>query len=74
MLSNTLGLRYEKFIQNLFTVAKTGALSMLILLGLLLGRNAAAIGSNFSQPWSTSTFNPATLGMTPLFGLFVAIC
>ena len=73
-LSNTLGLRYGKFIQNVFTVAKTGALSMLILLGLLLDRNAAAIHTNFSHPWSTSTFHPATLTMTTLFGLFVAIC
>src|SRR5256885_7546200 len=35
---NTLGLRYGKLIQNVFTVAKTGALGGLILLGILLGR------------------------------------
>jgi len=72
-LSNTLGLRYGKFIQNVFTVAKTGALSALILLGFLVGRNVAAIRSNFSHPWSTPRFDSATLGTT-LFGLFVAIC
>jgi APA family basic amino acid/polyamine antiporter len=42
-LSNTLGLRYGKLIQNVFTVAKTGALSALILLGILVGRNSAAL-------------------------------
>lgn len=51
MFSNTLGLRYGKLIQNVFTIAKTGALGGLIVLGILLGRNASALHANFSSPW-----------------------
>jgi len=49
--SNTLGLRYGKLIQNVFTVAKTGALAALIVLGIFVGRNAAAIHANLADPW-----------------------
>jgi APA family basic amino acid/polyamine antiporter len=74
-LSNTLGLRYGKVIQNVFTVAKTGALSALILLGILLGRNSEAPHANFSRPWHTPGFDsPAGLNMTAIWGLFIAIC
>ncbi len=74
-LSNTLGLRYGKLIQNVFTVAKTGALSALILLGILVGGNSAALHANFSRPWHTPGFDsPAGTGMVAVWGLFTAIC
>jgi len=74
-LSNTLGLRYGKLIQNVFTVAKTGALSALILLGILVGRNSAALHANFSRPWHTPGFDsPAGIGTVAVWGLFTAIC
>jgi basic amino acid/polyamine antiporter, APA family len=74
-LSNMLGLRYGKLIQNVFTVAKTGALSALILLGILLGRNSAALHANFGHPWHIPSFDsPAGLNMTAIWGLFIAIC
>lgn len=74
-LSNTLGLRYGKLIQNVFTVAKTGALSALILLGILVGRNSAALHANFSRPWHTPGFDsPAGIGVVAVWGLFTAIC
>ena len=38
-VSNTLGLRYGKLIQNIFTVTKTGAVLGLIVLGISLGCN-----------------------------------
>ena len=57
-LSNTLGLRYGKLIQNVFTVAKTGALIALILLGIVLGRNPAALHANFSHSWRTRVLIP----------------
>lgn len=75
-LSNTLGLRYGKLIQNIFTVAKTGALGGLILLGIFYGRNTAAVTANFGSPWhprGTETLS-AGLDATTAFGLFVAIC
>jgi APA family basic amino acid/polyamine antiporter len=75
-VSNTLGLRYGKLIQNVFTVAKTGALGALIVLGIVLGRNAPAIHANFSNPWHPMGLDctPTALGVTTVFGLFVAIC
>lgn len=74
--SNTLGLRYGKLVQNVFTVAKTGALAGLIVLGILLGRNAAAISRNFTGAWQARGVSGLTGALSPMtaFGLFVAIC
>ena len=49
---NTLGVRLGKWIQNIFTSAKTLSLVGLICLGLFIGRNHAAIADNFSQFWA----------------------
>jgi APA family basic amino acid/polyamine antiporter len=51
-LLNTRGIKLGKLIQNTFTGAKTLSLVALILLGLLLGRNHAAIAANFAALWS----------------------
>ena len=45
---NLRGVREGKFVQTSLTVVKTGALALLILLGLTIGRNAAAMSANFS--------------------------
>ena len=50
--TNTRGLQYGRIIQNIFTTAKTGALAGLILLGLLVGWNAAAVHANFGDFWT----------------------
>ena len=50
--ANTRGLRLGKWIQNVFTSAKTVALVALIVLGVFVGRNAAAIQANFSDMWA----------------------
>jgi amino acid transporter len=44
---NTRGIREAKWVQNVFTFAKTAALAALVLLGLTLGRNAEALSGNF---------------------------
>src|ERR1700691_2699755 len=49
---NTRGLKLGKLIQNVFTSAKTLGLAALILAGLFLGRNAAAIQAHFSGLWT----------------------
>ena len=74
--TNSLGIKYGKIVQNLFTVAKTGALLGLILLGVFLGRNAAAIHANFDHFWQQTNLTPITAGLTAAttFGLFIAIC
>ncbi len=50
--ANTRGLRLGKWIQNVFTSAKTVALVALIVLGVFVGRNAAAMHANFSDLWA----------------------
>ncbi len=81
--TNTRGIHLGKLIQNTFTGAKTLSLIGLILLGVLIGRNAEVIAGNFSDAWtpgSASTiipdlsFVPATSASAGLFGLFVALC
>src|SRR5215467_5777734 len=46
---STLGVRLGKWIQNIFTSAKTISLIGLILLGVFVGRNHAAISDNFGN-------------------------
>jgi basic amino acid/polyamine antiporter, APA family len=73
---NTLGLRYGKLVQNVFTLAKTAALGALIILGIILGRNAAALKANFSDPWHPQGVGSLGIGLTAATttGVFVAIC
>jgi APA family basic amino acid/polyamine antiporter len=56
---NARGLRTGRLIQNSFTVAKTGALFGLIVLGLLVGWNMR--GAAFTSSW----WNPWANGWTP---------
>jgi APA family basic amino acid/polyamine antiporter len=44
---NTRGIRTGAMVQNVFTFAKVAALLGLVLCGFLVGRNAAAVASNF---------------------------
>jgi APA family basic amino acid/polyamine antiporter len=44
---NVFGIKTGAFIQNVFTVAKASALFGLVLLGLMVGRNAHALAANF---------------------------
>jgi APA family basic amino acid/polyamine antiporter len=44
---NLRGIREGKLVQTTLTIVKTGALALLIILGLTIGRNAAAIAANF---------------------------
>ncbi len=80
---NTRGIRLGKLIQNIFTSAKTLSLLALIVLGLLVGRNSAAIAANFSDLWTphdVTTIKPDFAIAAPIaatagaFGLFVAFC
>jgi APA family basic amino acid/polyamine antiporter len=46
---NLRGVREGKIIQTTLTLVKTGALALLILLGLTIGRNATALAGNFGD-------------------------
>jgi APA family basic amino acid/polyamine antiporter len=69
---NLRGVREGKLIQTTLTVVKTGALFLLILLGLTIGRNATAVAANFGPgnfvgdfDWTaafTITFGSALVG------------
>jgi APA family basic amino acid/polyamine antiporter len=48
---NCLGVREGKWTQNIFTVAKTLALALLIVLGLLFAANSKAIEMNTADWW-----------------------
>jgi APA family basic amino acid/polyamine antiporter len=74
--TNTRGLEYGRIIQNIFTTTKSGALAALILLGLFVGRNSAAVSDNFGAFWTVRSAAPIVPGLSALtaFGLFVAIC
>ncbi|MBI3303576.1 MAG: amino acid permease [Deltaproteobacteria bacterium] len=63
--SNSRGVREGKIVQNLFTSAKITALAALIVLGLFVARNTAAVSANFDTLWGDA---PVTLGFLMLVG------
>ena len=74
--TNSRGLEYGRAVQNIFTVAKTGALLVLIVLGLTLAANSSAIHANFQHIWSANPSVSLADGLiaTSAAGLFIAIC
>jgi APA family basic amino acid/polyamine antiporter len=70
---NTLGVRLGKLIQNIFTSAKTLSLVGLIILGIFVGRNAAAISDNFSHLWTVRGAQPLEPGLGFLRGLLPTV-
>jgi APA family basic amino acid/polyamine antiporter len=84
-LLNTRGLELGKLIQNVFTSAKTLSLAALILAGVFVGRNAAAMQANFSGLWALhdpqtiepgagwlKSFIPSVTAASGAFGLLIA--
>ena len=74
--NNARGIEYGKFVQNIFTCAKIGALAAVIGLGIFVGWNQAAVRDNFSRMWTAHGYTPTAPGLSPetAFGLLVAIC
>jgi APA family basic amino acid/polyamine antiporter len=76
---NTRGLQLGKLVQNVFTVAKTGALIALIVLGVIVGlvSHGDIASANFGDFWTVR--GPLqevgnNLTAATAFGLFVGIC
>jgi APA family basic amino acid/polyamine antiporter len=72
---NLRGVREGKIVQTTLTVVKTGALALLILLGLTLGRNPEAITANFGAgnfvgTWSLSSTLVIAFGAAMVGSLF----
>jgi APA family basic amino acid/polyamine antiporter len=74
--TNTRGLEYGRIVQNVFTTAKTGALVALVLIGVTLGWNRAAVGDNFGHLWTARGVTEVIPGLSAssAFGLFIALC
>ena len=83
---NMQGVRLGKLIQNAFSIAKIATLIGIILIGILVGGNAAAISSNFGHLWMIRgaqpiapgadflrAFVPTVTGSSGRFGLLVAL-
>jgi basic amino acid/polyamine antiporter, APA family len=51
---NVRGVREGKIVQDIFTFLKIAAVLVLIVLGLFVGRNAAAMNANFTNFWSAT--------------------
>src|SRR6185295_8614096 len=76
---NTRGLKLGKFVQNVFTITKTGALIALIVLGVIVGLSSTTAASgNIGDLWTLrghlQEVGPNGLTAITAFGLFVAIC
>ncbi len=70
---NMLGVRTGKLIQNVFTSAKALSLFGLILLGVFIGRNHAAVADNFSHLWAVRDAQPIEPGANFLRGLIPTV-
>ncbi|HWY44421.1 MAG TPA: amino acid permease [Candidatus Sulfotelmatobacter sp.] len=70
---NTLGVQLGKWIQNIFTSAKALSLVGLIVLGIFVGRNHAAIADNFSHFWTVRNAQPIEPGANFLRGLIPTV-
>jgi basic amino acid/polyamine antiporter, APA family len=64
---NTRGIQLGRIVQDTFTVAKTIALVVLIVCGFVIGKNAIAMGVNFTDMWSPARM--ADGGAVPLTGI-----
>ncbi len=74
--TNCQGLRYGKWIQNVFTTAKLGTMAALILIGLFVAWNSNAVSLNFGNLWTPRGYDEIVPGLTAVsgFGLFIALC
>jgi basic amino acid/polyamine antiporter, APA family len=64
---NLRGVREGKLVQTTLTVVKTGALALLVILGLTIGRNATALAANFGAGHFTGSVD-LTGGFVVIFG------
>lgn len=74
--ANSLGLNYGRILQNIFTVAKIGALIALVALGCTIGIHHGALAENFHHFWAVRHPISFARGMdaSTALGLFLAIC
>lgn len=66
---NTRGIKTGSMVQTVFTTAKTGALALLIILGLLSFQKFNGLQPNLQNFWQPVDLKGNLLGGTELFGL-----
>ena len=67
---NIFGIKIGALVQNVFTIAKVSALALLVLAGIIVGRNAHAIAANFGNFWRSDAVHSAS---GTLAGPFVGV-
>jgi basic amino acid/polyamine antiporter, APA family len=74
--TNSRGLKYGKWVQNVFTTAKLGTILALIVIGIFVAWNAKAVSANFGDLFTPRGYDEIVPGLTAVtgFGLFVALC
>jgi APA family basic amino acid/polyamine antiporter len=73
---NCLGVREGKWVQNIFTVAKTAGLVLLIVVGLTVARNSEAVTTNGQDVWNGIVQSPQyekMIDVVPITGLAVVL-
>jgi len=76
---NIFGLKLGAAVQNTFTIAKVSALAALVLAGLFVQRNAAAIAANFGNFWrfdaphSAGGMNAPGVAVGPFVGILAIL-
>jgi APA family basic amino acid/polyamine antiporter len=73
---NTRGVEWGKSIQNIFSVAKVGALLALIVLGLTKGWSSDVVSNNLARFWTVHPAQDVVKGLSAVtvWGLIVALC
>ncbi len=72
--TNMLGIEYGKIIQNTFTVAKLGAMSALVVLGLTVGWRAATVHANLASFWQRPPSEHPASSAGAILSLVVLFC
>ena len=74
--TNTQGLKYGRWVQNVFTTAKLGTIFALIVIGIFVAWNSKAVSANFGDLFTPRGYDEIVPGLTAVtgFGLFVALC
>ena len=70
---NVFGVKTGAIIQNIFTISKVAALLGLVIFGLLLARNAAAVAANFHDFWRNAGSSAPVFSQIGIGGLLGTI-
>ena len=74
--TNMQGLRYGKWVQNVFTGSKLLALVLLVLIGMVAGTHLGVLHLNLQSAWTPRDVVEIAPGLSALTGagVFVALC